>query len=289
MFWFSYSPKRRRKKIRKYFRLIREFWQNIQTSKFWWKVFRRLKNLLGFGGIKPFAMDLAIIAYNGDYIVFNKSPATLVHPTKYNEKNTLLNGLLHYLSQNPGHWDQSMPGPIHRLDRDTSGIVIFALNQASKSDLSKKMMNHQFQKFYQTLVTGQTPLQGEINTPLSIANLDRNYTIIDPENGKTALTHFRRIAYFPESDCSLLEIEIFTGRSHQIRVHMQSIGHPVLGDELYGDQNQNQLFAQKYGLNRQFLHAARLKFRDQDQEFTAPLFPDLAQVLHQLESENIPN
>ena len=255
--------------------------------------FRFIRKNFGIFGIKPYPMELDIIHESPEYLLINKPAHILTHPTKHLDPDTMLNGVLAYLLANPQYHytkkqirKEPLPGPVLRLDRDTSGIILFALSKEAKSKFGIMMMNKQFQKIYTTLVSGKTQEKGVIDTPLkkSEHSPPRMYATTDGLKSKTSFT---RLAYYEKEDVSLLEVTLHTGRMHQIRVHLASIKHPVVGDILYGNTTINEKFFKNFGLKRQFLHASSLSFLDpftkKNQQFTATLPSDLQSVCNVLE------
>jgi 23S rRNA pseudouridine1911/1915/1917 synthase len=274
---------RQKKKFKKIKNFFKNFWQD---KKFRLRLFSKFKKkiliFLKIGGIKPYNYNLKIIFKNDDYVVINKEAGILIHPTKKNERQTVLNALLYYLGRldNKG---LNLPGPIIRLDRDTSGLTLFALSPQSKSFLGKKMMKKEFRKKYLVLVKGKTKKNEKI-----ILNLNKtdNLKMEVNKNGKFAHTEYRLLKYFPKTKVSLLEVEIFTGRMHQIRVHLAYLGYPVLGDILYGEKEINQYFLDNYGLKRQFLHSYYLAFFDNHRFFKlfkSSLPENLDKIINNLE------
>ncbi|PCI25507.1 hypothetical protein COB57_02210 [Candidatus Peregrinibacteria bacterium] len=253
-------------------------WEGIKKLFFHYWIQMRI--FIGVGGIKPYKMTLHMLEQNADFIVLNKPAGALVHPTKFNDPDTILNGLLFHLGMT-GNKHPNMPGPVSRLDRDTSGVILFAISKPAKSELGKIMMKRGFGKKYLTLVIGKTEQKGEITSPL-IKRTDRNLMKVD-ENGKDSHTKFNTLFYNKEENVSFVEVEILTGRMHQIRIHMSSIGHPVVGDILYGDEKMNKHFASTYNLKRQFLHAHQLTW--DDKKFIAPL-PELCEKIRQALSKS---
>jgi 23S rRNA pseudouridine1911/1915/1917 synthase len=143
-------------------------------------------------------------------------------------------------------------GIVHRLDRETSGVILFAKNEKAETELKKLFKEHKIKKYYIALVSGKVePIEGRISIPLGRAPKDR-LKVVPKASGKPSETLYRVLKYFPATNTSLLQIELKTGRMHQIRVHFAAIGHPVVGDSKYGNRRAD--------LSRQFLHAKRLEF-----------------------------
>lgn len=176
--------------------------------------------------------------------------------------------------------------PVHRLDKDTSGVLVMAKTAAAKTLLQKQWQDRSVKKTYTVLVKGRlVPAQGAISAGIARSLHDRKKMAVSAlQKARSAYTEYKVIKYFP--DATLLCAFPHTGRTHQIRVHFASIGHPVLGDSLYGDRKINEEFEEKYGLNRQFLHASSLTLKNPETKkrttFKAPLSEDLRKVLESL-------
>jgi 23S rRNA pseudouridine1911/1915/1917 synthase len=231
---------------------------------------------------------------NEDVLVINKPANLSVHQDiKGYQTETLINWLLGNKIQLSSIGGIHRPGIVHRLDKDTSGLLIIAKNDKTHHFLQKQFADRSVEKIYLTLVDGVPPTKsGTINSPITRDQVDRKkMKVSNSSKARPSTTHFKVIESFhlPDSTksnkkCSLLEIKIETGRTHQIRVHMASIGHPVIGDEKYGSTKINQIF-HKLGLKRQFLHAHKLKIAISEQEtksFTSPLTKDLQGIIDQL-------
>ncbi|MFT7184608.1 MAG: 23S rRNA pseudouridine1911/1915/1917 synthase, partial [Oceanicoccus sp.] len=170
------------------------------------------------------------------------------------------------------------PGIVHRLDKDTSGVIIIAKNNKTHEKLGKAFHDREVEKIYLAVVLGiPRTSKGTINAPIRRSSKDRTRMAIHNQ-GKSAVTHFEIEEVY--QGYSLLKVKIETGRTHQIRVHLASIGHPVIGDNIYGDKEVNEEFEKNFGLKRQFLHANTLSI-DGD-KYIAPLKKDLLEVLDQL-------
>ncbi len=209
-----------------------------------------------------FETPLDILFEDDDLLVVNKPAGLLTHPSAHERKKTLVNALIHHCGDRlSGIGGEKRPGIVHRLDKDTSGILLVAKHDESHQDLSKQMEKRAIKKHYLGLVLGLMPSkQGSIEAPLiSAQNRKGQKVMVSPHPfGKAAITKFSLIETFDEK-YSLLDIEILTGRMHQIRVHMASIHHPIVGDFVYGDPMINEKFS-KLGLKRQFLHSHQLRF-----------------------------
>lgn len=181
-------------------------------------------------------------------------------------------------------------GPVHRLDRDTSGLVIFGKNEASLKELSNLFVNKdQIEKHYITLVAGHLDKEGEINAPIR-KNFQQRKMVVAPlkSGAKEAITRFKVIKEF--NDYSLLDVNLITGRTHQIRVHMSYIRHHVVGDSKYGDFKVNNYFKKEFGFQGQFLHAQIIEFKAikgmlsylSSKNFEAEIPPELEEILTKL-------
>ncbi|MGH8718349.1 MAG: RluA family pseudouridine synthase [Burkholderiales bacterium] len=201
---------------------------------------------------EPTPIALAVVYEDPSILVINKPPGLVVHPGAGNPGNTLLNALLHRsrtLAVLP------RAGIVHRLDKDTSGLLVVAKTMSSHADLVRQLKTHAAQREYLALVHGRLPATGAVET--GIGRHPRRRTQMSVlASGKPALTHFEAIERF--ADCTLARVYLATGRTHQIRVHMQSIGHPVVGDPVYGYKHASRKPLAAFP--RQALHAARLRF-----------------------------
>ena len=177
--------------------------------------------------------------------------------------------------------------PVHRLDKDTSGICVFAKNNKIVEEMGKIFNDHtQIEKHYLTLVAGQITEDGVVDAPLR-KSFERRKMVVAPlkSGAKPAITKYHPVKNF--KDCTLLDISLLTGRTHQIRAHMSYIRHHVVGDIKYGDYKVNNIFKREYGFENQFLHAYKLKFLDikgplnylKNKEFSCNLPPELEEIL----------
>lgn len=227
-------------------------------------------------------IPLDIIFENDDILMVNKPAGMVVHPAAGHASGTLVNAVLYHA---PGISIQgsTRPGIIHRLDKDTSGIMVVAKSDRAQTSLAEQWMERQVQKRYLSLATGVV----EEDTATIDAPIGRNpanrQQMAAVRSGKEAITHFNVIERFEDS--TLLDVTIETGRTHQIRVHLNFIGHAVVGDILYGNKVSARI-AEELGLKRQFLHANSLGFAmpgsGEQRVFEAPLPADLQSVLDQL-------
>ncbi|MGM9825817.1 MAG: RluA family pseudouridine synthase [Paludibacteraceae bacterium] len=225
--------------------------------------------------IQPENIPLEVVYEDADVLVINKPAGLVVHPGHGNYEHTLLNALAYYFQQTQAHLDINNPeiGLVHRIDKDTSGLLLIAKTPEAKTNLGKQFFDHTTERTYNALVWGTfTEESGTVTGALARDTRDRTiYRIYDPEenpNAKEAITHWRVLERFPY--VTLVECRLETGRTHQIRVHMKSIGHPLFADEKYGGMEiLKGLRTQKYSqyihncfalCPRQVLHAKTLGF-----------------------------
>jgi 23S rRNA pseudouridine1911/1915/1917 synthase len=199
-----------------------------------------------FGGAAPFE-----IAYEDRYLLVVDKPAgVVVHPARGHATGTLAQALT---GRGAGGEDPWRAGIVHRLDRDTSGLLVVAKDEEIHRTLKALLASRRLRREYLALVDGQLSARtGTIDAPIGRDRRDRLRVSIETDHPRAAITHFETERVLPRA--TLLRVVLDTGRTHQIRVHMAAIGHPVAGDPVYGT-------AGRYGLQRQFLHAARLAFR----------------------------
>lgn len=220
--------------------------------------------------ILPEQMELDII-YEDEYMIVINKPADMpVHPSRNHIMGTLANGLMHYLM---GEGRSVRIRPVNRLDRNTTGLVVFAKSSHIQYMLSAKTYKEDFLKEYIALVEGVPEKDsGVIDLPIAREHPQTIRRVVR-DDGERAVTHYKIIEKF--GDCSLIGLQLETGRTHQIRVHMSSIGHPLLGDDLYGGSTEK--------ISRQALHACRIHMRHPVSKelmvFEAPLPKDMAELL----------
>ena len=208
--------------------------------------------------IKLKAQDIPVeILYeDDDIIVVNKPKGMVVHPANGNPDGTLVNAIMSICKDSlSGIGGEIRPGIVHRLDKNTSGAIIIAKNDKAHIALSEQLKNHQIKKTYIALVRGIVKENNAtINMPIARSKKDRKKMAVD-KNGKEAITHFKVLERYLNDNCTLLEINIETGRTHQIRVHLSHIGYPIIGDEVYSNGKN------KWGIKGQCLHAKSLDFK----------------------------
>jgi len=237
--------------------------------------------------VSPESIPIDIIYEDEDLIVVSKPAGMVVHPSHGHTKGTLVNALLYHSDKLSGIGGVQRPGIIHRLDKDTSGLLIVAKNDKSHMELSKQLKKREIKRYYLALVCGSWKTDsGTIDAPIGRGFKDRKKMTIAGKACREAVTHFKVVERFKEY--SLLEVRLDTGRTHQIRVHMAYAKHPIVGDPEYGfRKHQNQgLVEEGIDLKRQFLHAYRLEFihpgSGEKLEFKNDLPVDLQEVLKKL-------
>lgn len=206
---------------------------------------------------KPQNIDIKIL-YEDDYLIaISKEPGLVVYPGIGHKENTLLNALIHYDNKLSGMESELRAGIVHRLDKDTSGIMLIAKTPRIHELLSEEFKQRQVSKKYVALVLGNFKEEaGIIDMPIGRSKKDRKKMGV-AFNGRNSISEFKVLEQF--DDCALLEIYPKTGRTHQIRVHFSFIGHPIIGDKNYGNKETEKI-AKEIGLSRQFLHSKGIKF-----------------------------
>ena len=207
------------------------------------------------------AQDIALdIVFEDDHLLIVDKPAGLVvHPAAGNLDGTLVNALLHHCAGRlSGIGGVARPGIVHRIDKDTSGLLVVAKTDPAHEGLSAQFARHSIDRRYQAIVAGRPQSEGTVDAPLARSPHDRKKVAIQAR-GKRAVTHYSLTT--PLRHASLVECRLETGRTHQVRVHMASIGHPLLGDPVYGrNRPEHRDVLRELGFTRQALHAARLGF-----------------------------
>lgn len=220
--------------------------------------------------IVPTPLSLDIVYEDEDLMVINKAADTPIHPSQGNYSNTLANAVAYYFLQKNEPFTYRC---INRLDRDTTGLLILAKHMYSASLLSNMVKDRKIHREYLAIATGQIPNEGIIEAPIGRAPGSTIERQIDEEKGDYACTHYKRLAY--KNGYSLVSLKLETGRTHQIRVHMKHIGHPLPGDFLYNPDYSV--------INRQALHSYKLCFlhpiTGEQMEFTAELPEDMRNIL----------
>ena len=240
---------------------------------------------------QPTAEDLplAILYQDADLIVVNKPAGMVVHPAAGHDSGTLVNALLHHVTDLSGIGGELRPGIVHRLDRGTSGVMVVAKQDAAHQELSRQFHDREVEKEYIALVWGVVQAGRRIDAAIGRDPSDRQKMSARAKHAREAVTRITRAFHLP--GLTLCQVAIHTGRTHQIRVHLSAIGHPVVGDSTYGGVHRRVAgdIRAVQRLDRPFLHAARLAFthpRDgRRMEFTVPLPDDLQEVLDALPHE----
>ena len=229
---------------------------------------------------RPQDIPLDVIYEDGDVIVVNKPVGLVVHPAPGHPDGTLVNALLYHCGTSlSGINGQLRPGIVHRIDRDTSGLIIAAKHDRAHLALAAQLQDHTLARTYEAVAVGSLREDGgTVSAPIGRHPVDRKRMAVDPKNGREAVTHWSVLARYP--GYTHVECRLETGRTHQIRVHLASIGHPLLGDTVYGAKKPVP------GLAGQCLHARRLRFihpsTGEPVELECPLPPWFQAVLEKL-------
>ena len=229
---------------------------------------------------RPQDIPLDVIYEDGDVIVVNKPVGLVVHPAPGHPDGTLVNALLYHCGTSlSGINGQLRPGIVHRIDRDTSGLIIAAKHDRAHLALAAQLQDHSLARTYEAVAVGSLREDGgTVSAPIGRHPVDRKRMAVDPKNGREAVTHWSVLARYP--GYTHVECRLETGRTHQIRVHLASIGHPLLGDTVYGAKKPVP------GLAGQCLHARRLRFihpsTGEPVELECPLPPWFQAVLEKL-------
>tara|TARA_B100001093_G_scaffold45668_1_gene38814 strand:+ start:2625 stop:3605 length:981 start_codon:yes stop_codon:yes gene_type:complete len=251
--------------------------------------------------LKPYDFKLDIIYEDKNLIVLDKPAGIIMHPGAGNFDKTIVNALMNHCGSNLSTiGDEHRPGIVHRIDKDTSGLIVVAKDNITHENLSKQFSNHSIKRIYQLLIWGKLrPSIGKISTFISRSSKNRQLMEVSPSKGKTAITNYKTLEIF-ENDktptLSLVECKLETGRTHQIRVHMSHKGNNILGDKKYKKKFKKfkdidtNLEDQIYKLKRQFLHAKTLGFThpitNKEMEFSSILPQDLENILKTLRNTN---
>ena len=232
--------------------------------------------------IKPVKMQLNIVYEDDDLMIINKPSGMVVHPGNGNHEHTLVNALLGYTNNLSTNNDDIRPGIVHRIDKDTSGLMVVAKNNKCHELLAEAFKNKTINRYYTALVIGELDTEsGIIDAPIGRDPNERKRYTVTKQNSKTAITHFNVIKRY--KGYTLLNLKLDTGRTHQIRVHMKYIGYPIYNDPIYTNAK-----CSDFG---QFLHSREIDFNhpitNKHLHFTAPLpkeFQDFINNLTSLES-----
>ena len=247
--------------------------------------------------LKPYKFKLNIIHEDSDLIVIDKPAGIAMHPAPGNYDNTIVNALIDYDKDSLSNiGDELRPGIVHRIDKDTSGLIVVAKNNKTHEELSKQFNEHTITRVYQLLIWGKIrPSKGKINTFIKRSSRNRQMMEASLIKGKKAITNYETLEIFENEKSptlSLIECKLETGRTHQIRVHMNYLGNSIVGDDKYKKKfkkikNINPALEEKLtNLNRQFLHAKTLGFihptKKEEMIFNSILPQDLEIILETL-------
>ena len=233
---------------------------------------------------RPQNIPLDVVYEDGDVIVVNKPVGMVVHPAPGHPDGTLVNALLYRCAGSLSGINGALrPGIVHRIDRDTSGLLIAAKNDMAHQFLAAQLQDHSLSRTYEAVALGQLREdRGTVDAPIGRHPADRKRMAVTERNSRTAVTHYEVLARY--RGCCRLRCRLETGRTHQIRVHMAYLGHPLLGDLVYGAKKPAP------GLPGQCLHAAALRFRHprtgEELELTCPLPSAFQAILERLERES---
>ncbi len=248
--------------------------------------------------LRPEPIPLEVLFEDEHLIVVNKPPGLVVHPAPGHYTGTLVHALLYHCQDLAGVGGELRPGIVHRLDRDTSGVLVATKTDQAHQGLVEQFKSRRVKKAYVALVWGRPPATGEMDRPIGRHPVLRHRMAVDGAGAREALTRWRRERVWP--GVSRLEVDLLTGRTHQIRVHLSFAGFPVVGDETYGGRAAGRakdlpgpVRRVLERVSRQMLHAWRLEF-DHPVEgrtilLTAPLAPDMAEVMTGLDREAPPS
>jgi len=233
---------------------------------------------------QPEELPIEVLYEDADLIVVNKPAGMVVHPAPGHAGGTLVNALLHHVDDLSGIGGELRPGIVHRLDKGTSGVMVVAKHDAAHQELSRQFQDREVEKEYVALVWGEVRQGRRIEDEIGRDPNDRKKMSARARRSRTAVTRVTKAEFL--RGVTYVHVAIYTGRTHQIRVHLSTIGHPVVSDAVYGGVRRHvpSHLRAVLGLERPFLHAMRLAFThpteaDRRMEFTAPLPDDLQGVL----------
>ena len=238
--------------------------------------------------LKPEKVEFEVLHEDDDLLVIAKPPGVVVHPASGHKTGTLVHGLLAHCDNLSGISGVERPGIVHRLDKDTSGVMVIAKSDKSHQALVELFKTRQVKKVYHAIVVGRPGVQkGCISQAIGRHRSNRKKMAVLQHGGREAVTCWAVLEEFADR-LTYLEVRPQTGRTHQIRVHLAHLGHPVAGDALYGNKQQKQI-SDKYCIRRQCLHAHALSFTHpvtgKDQEFISPVWPDMQALLIKLREQ----
>lgn len=235
--------------------------------------------------VEPENIPLDIIYEDDDVILINKPKDMVVHPSAGHENHTIVNAVLYYCKDHLSTINGIMrPGIVHRIDKDTTGVIVICKNDKAHNDLAEQLKEHSITRKYQAICYNNIKDDfGTVDAPIGRSNADRKKMAINYKNGRHAVTHYKVLKRF--GAYTLIECTLETGRTHQIRVHMASIGHPLLGDTVYGPAKS------PFNLQGQTLHAKTLGFihpsTHEYVEFDAPLPEYFTKLIDKFETKSI--
>ncbi len=269
-----------------------------QTANFRLKVGQRVSLVVPEAvDPEPAAQDipLEIVYEDAHLLIINKPSGLVVHPAPGNQDGTLVNALIHYCGDDfKGIGGVKRPGIVHRIDKDTSGLMVVAKTDECHQGLVQLFSTHDIERSYNAIVWGTAkPIAGKVEGNIGRSPKNRKKMAVVPTGGKRAVTYYKTLKVLADGAVSLVECKLETGRTHQIRVHMTHIGHPLLGDPLYGSQSQSRLKALPASaqqlmksFERQALHAKTLGFvhpiTKETLSFSSELSIDLKDLIHSL-------
>ena len=251
--------------------------------------------------LKPYKYKLDVVYEDNDLLVINKPAGIVMHPGAGNFDNTIVNALINYNKSSLSNiGDELRPGIVHRIDKNTSGLIVIAKNNQAHEHLSNQFKKHSITRIYQLLIWGKVrPSKGKIETLIKRSSRNRQMMEVSKLKGKKAITNYKTLELFENKNIptfSLLECKLDTGRTHQIRVHMNYMGNSIVGDDKYKkkikkikniDENLEKLLL---NLNRQFLHASTLGFfhpkKKREMAFSSILPQELDIILKKLRNTN---
>jgi 23S rRNA pseudouridine1911/1915/1917 synthase len=236
----------------------------------------------------PQDIPLKVVFEDEHLLVVDKPAGLVVHPAAGNLDGTLVNALLHHCGSSlSGIGGVARPGIVHRIDKDTSGLLVVAKSDVAHEGLARQFAAHSIDRRYLAIVNGMPKAaEGKIDAPLARSSANRKkIAVVEGSRGKQALTHWRRLQ--PLRDAALVECRLETGRTHQVRVHMASIGHPLVGDPVYGRTGKTHgKLLKQLQFHRQALHAAELGFTHPVSKlklsFSSPMPPDMQELFNAL-------
>jgi len=247
--------------------------------------------------LKPYKYKLDIIFEDEDLIVLNKPSGIVIHPGAGNFDNTIVNALMYYNKDSLSNiGDELRPGIVHRIDKNTSGLVVIAKNNQAHENLSNQFRKHTITRIYQLLIWGKLrPSKGKVETLITRSSKNRQMMEVSLTKGKKAITNYKTVEIFENTNVptlSLIDCKLETGRTHQIRVHMNYLGHSIVGDDKYKKnfkkiRNIDPILEKKIlNLNRQFLHARTIGFihpkKNKEMIFNSILPQELTIILKML-------